>query len=442
MKAPFFRADQVGSLLRPPSLLELRRQRGLTGSYDGIAGDAEVERATRDAVAAAVRRQVDEGVFPLVTGELERAIFYGGFFETLAGLEARPALPVPEAFRTGLPSVAALARAGVATRPGVVATAPIRWERPAYGASWALLASCLPRAHGATDADPVDPEWAACCKITIPSPTYQHMQLRPGTAYETPGSGYADDEAYFADLAAAYRAELRSLHAAGCRSVQVDDPNLTFFVMDEFLDGCRADGVDPDALLDTYVRAHNACLAGRPADLRVGVHLCRGNMWSGAVDGEGGEEEDQEGGKGGAGGGGGGGGVGRGSYERVAERLFGGLDYDAFYLEYDDGRSGDFAPLRFVPAGKVVVLGLVSTKRAALEDPEVLVARVREAAGVMAAAQGRSVEEVMATSLAVSPQCGFASQSQGGGAGMTEERQWEKLRLVRDVARRLWKDAH
>lgn len=426
MPPPLFRADQVGSLLRPASLLELRSRRNITASYDSIAADAEVEQATCDAVAAAVRTQIDNAVFPITTGELERSIFYGGFFETLAGLITEPALPVPDAFRTNFPSVAALARAGVATRPGVVAKGPIRWERPAYGASWALLTSCLPRAdiHAGDDKNAdtglSDPGagWAARCKITIPSPTYQHMQLRPGTAY-APGSGYADDEAYFADLAAAYRAELRALHDAGCRSVQVDDPNLTFFVMESFLDGCRADGVDPDALLDTYVRAHNACLAGRPPDLRVGVHLCRGNMWSGVVEG----------------------GVGAGSYERVAERLFGSLDYDAFYLEYDDGRSGDFAPLRFVPAGKVVVLGLVSTKRAALEDLDVLAGRVREAAGVMAEAQGRSVEEVMERSLAVSPQCGFASQSQGGGAGMTEERQWEKLRLVRDLARRLWKDA-
>lgn len=258
----------------------------------------------------------------------------------------------------------------------------------------------------------------AKCKITIPSPTYQHMQLRPGSAF-TAGSGYVSDEAYFADLAAAYRAELNSLYDAGCRNVQIDDPNMTFFVMDSFLDGCRADGVDPDVLLQQYIRVHNACLTDLPGDMHVGIHLCRGNMWSGVVEG----------------------GIGAGSYERIAERMFKELNYESFYLEYDDERSGDFEPLRFLPREKHVVLGLVSTKRVELERMEDLVRRVGEAAKVIANAQGRTVEEVMEENLAVSPQCGFASQSQGGGRGMTEERQWEKLELVRDLGRKLWKDA-
>lgn len=405
--APLLRADQVGSLLRPASLLDLRTKHNITASYDSVTTNPEVEQATKDAVASAVRHQLDLSIYPITTGELERSIFYGGFFETLSGFSTVASLPIPSAFRTDFPSVAALERAGVKTRPGVVATGKIRWTRPAYGASWALLGSSVP-----------DGSYLARCKITIPSPTYQHEQLRPGTAYAH-GSGYASDDEYFADLAAAYRAELASLHEAGCRNVQVDDPNMTFFVMDSFLAGCRADGVDPDELLRQYVRVHNACLAGRPAAMRVGIHLCRGNMWSGVVEG----------------------GVGAGSYERIAERLFTGLDYDTFYLEFDDPRSGGFGPLRFLPVGKTVVLGLVSTKRAELEDVDSLVSRVREAAAVIAEAQGRTVDEVLDTSLAVSPQCGFASQSQGGGAGMTEERQWEKLMLVRDLARRVWKDA-
>lgn len=244
------------------------------------------------------------------------------------------------------------------------------------------------------------------------------MQLRPGSAY-TRDSGYVSDEVYFSDLAAAYRAELKSLYDAGCRNVQVDDPNMTFFVMDSFLDGCRADGVDPVVLLEQYIQVHNTCIADRPEDMHIGIHLCRGNMWSGVVEG----------------------GIGAGSYERIAERVLQGLHYESFYLEYDDERSGDFEPLRFLPEGKHVVLGLVSTKRVELEQMNDLVRRVEEAAGVIAKAQGRTVEDVMERCLAVSPQCGFASQSQGGGRGMTEERQWEKLELVRDLARKLWKDA-
>lgn len=409
MALPIFRAEQVGSLLRPASLLDIRKEHNITSSYDSITVDPAVEKATHDAVRTVVKKQLDLSIYPVTTGELERSIFYGGFFETLSGFTTVPDLPIPSAFRTALPSVAALSRAGVPTRPGVIATGKIQWQRPAYGASWTLLLQSLSSA----------PRSPPPCKITIPSPTYQHMQLRPGTAW-TSSSGYDSDDAYFLDLAAAYRAELASLYASGCRNVQVDDPNMTFFVMESFLSGCRADGVDPDALLRRYVRVHNACLEGRPADMHVGVHLCRGNMWSGVVEG---------------------GGTGEGSYERIAEVVLGSLDYDTFYLEYDDARSGGFAPLRFLPVGKRVVLGLVSTKRAELEDLEVLAARVREAAEVVAGAQGRPVEVVMETSLAVSPQCGFASQSQGGGAGMTEERQWEKLVLVRDLARRLWKDA-
>lgn len=386
-------------------LLTLNRKK-----YDSITLNAEVERATKDAVAAVVQRQIASSIYPITTGELERSIFYGGFFETLSGFTTLPALPIPSAFRTAFPSVARLQAAGVTTRPGVVATGKITWTKPAYGDSWALLKSIL-----VLDGRKAD---LAKCKITVPSPTYQHMQLRAGGAY-TVESGYISDEEYFTDLAAAYRTELKSLYDAGCRHVQVDDPNMTFFVMDSFLEGCRMDGVDPDVLLEQYVRVHNACIAGLPEDMHIGIHLCRGNMWSGVVEG----------------------GIGAGSYERIAQRMFQGLNYESFYLEYDDERSGDFEPLRFLPRDKHVVLGLVSTKRVELERMEDLVRRVKEAAEVIAKAQGRTVPEVMENCLAVSPQCGFASQSQGGGKGMTEDRQWKKLELVRDVARKLWEDA-
>ncbi|ROW09250.1 hypothetical protein VPNG_05859 [Cytospora leucostoma] len=404
--APLFRADQVGSLLRPASLLEVRAKHNVTSSYDAITADQEVVKATHDAVATAVKLQLEKSVYPVTTGELERSIFYGGFFETLEGLTTVPDLPIPDAFRTNFCTTAALQRAGVTTRPGVVATGKIRWAGPAYGDSWALLRGLVPAGD------------LPRCKVTMPSPTYQHMQLRRGTAF-TPGSGYASDGEYFADLAAAYRAELRSLYDAGCRNVQVDDPNMTFFVVDEFREGCRADGLEPEALVEEYVRVHNACIADLPGDLHVGIHLCRGNLWN---------EVAKRG-------------VASGSYERIAERMFNGLNYNTFFLEYDDERSGDFEPLRFVPPGKTVVLGLVSTKRAEMESIDDLARRVSEAAAVIAKAQGRTADEVLQDQLAVSAQCGFASQSQGGGAGMTEERQWEKLVLVRDLARKLWKDA-
>lgn len=405
--APLFRADQVGSLLRPASLLELRFKNNLTASYDIITSNTEVEQATRAAVTSVVQTQVTKSIYPITTGELERTIFYGGFFETLKGLSTIPDLPVPDAFRTNFPTMAVMQRAGVTTRPGLVATGKIHWTKSAYGESWDLLKSAVP-----------DASYWRKCKVTMPSPTYQHMQLKQGTAY-TAESGYRSDEEYFTDLAAAYVAELKSLYEAGCRNVQFDDPNMTYFVMDEFLEGCRLDGVDPAELMEEYIRVHNACIAQRPKDMHVGIHLCRGNMWN---------TVSQKG-------------AGAGSYEKIADRMFNGLDYDTFYLEYDDERSGDFEPLRFLPKGKNVVLGVISTKRADLEDIGQLQKRVKDAAAVVAKAQGRSVEDVLNDSIAVSPQCGFASQHQGGGAGMTEEKQWNKLELVRDLARRLFKDA-
>lgn len=404
--APLFRADQVGSLLRPASLLDLRTKNNLTASYDSITSNKEVEQATRTAITSVVQTQVSKSIYPITTGELERAIFYGGFFETLEGLSTIPDLPIPDAFRTQFPTIAVMQKAGIKTRPGLVATGKIRWVKSAYGEIWELLKSAVPNA----------PYWPKC-KVTLPSPTYQHMQLKQGTAY-TAESGYTSDGQYFADLTAAYRAELKYLYESGCRNVQFDDPNMTFFVMDEFLEGFRLDGVDSADLMEEYIHVHNACIAERPKDMHVGVHLCRGNMWN-AVSQKG---------------------AGAGSYEKIAERMFHGLDYDTFYLEYDDERSGDFEPLRFLPKGRNVVLGVVSTKRAELEDINQLERRVKDAAAVIAKAQGRSVEEVINDSIAVSPQCGFASQHQGGGAGITEDRQWEKLQLVRDLARKLFKD--
>ncbi|KAJ6460544.1 hypothetical protein C8R45DRAFT_1179993 [Mycena sanguinolenta] len=218
----------------------------------------------------------------------------------------------------------------------------------------------------------------------------------------------------FTDLATAYRAELRALYDAGLRHVQIDEPNLSSFFVDVFLDGCRADGVNPDKLLDLYVWAHNEMLRDRPPDFRIGIHVCRGN-WSVFHD------------------------LVWGSYERIAVKMFTKLDYDQFYLEYEDQeRQGSFAPLRFLPQGKSVVLGVVSTKTGELEDIDILEARVREAAEVIGKGQKRCAEEVLEDTLAVSPQCGFASMSTiRAGRGVTEENMWAKLVLLRDLARRV-----
>lgn len=399
--APLFRNDQIGSLLRPASLLQARSGQAIYA--DALSDDARAQ--TQAAIEAVVRKQLDLGVRPITSGEYERTIFYSNFFENLEGIERRTGLRLPEDVRAGLPTWDALLRVGRNTREACIATGPIRHVESPNLPAWEMLKAATPREH-----------WGDC-KISIPSIAWEHLQMPPGGAYEA-SSGYATDREYFADLAAAYRRELQVLWDAGLRSVQVDDPNLTFFVHEPFRAQLKADGVDPDELLDLYVWAHNEAIRDRPEGMHIGVHLCRGNLpgpkGSGFV---------------------------RGGYERIAERVLARLDHDTLYLEFDDVEvSGSFESLRFVPRGKNVVLGLVTTKRSDMEDLEQLVDRVHEAAEAIAAGQGRSAEEVLADTLAVSPQCGFSSSVYTRGVG-TEEKMWKKLVLVRDVARKVWGDA-
>ena len=399
--APQFRAEQIGSLLRPAELLSARKKSDSTTSYAQNLPE-DVKRLTKEAIAAAVQKQLVLSIRPITSGEFERHIFYGGFFENIEGFEVIPELPLPGGFRTKFPTTATLMKLGIKTRPGVVATRKIKHVKSPYLEEWETLKGLL------------NLEQWKDAKLTMPSPTWQHMQLAKGTAYSS--SVYSSDKDYFADLAAAFRAEFAALYSAGLRSIQIDDPNLTFFMTDEFLEGCVADGIDSDKLLDLYIWAHNACLVDVPEDLHIGIHLCRGNMASSTH-------------------------VVSGSYERIAKRIFQGLNYETYYLEYDSERAGDFEPLRHLPVGKNVVLGVVSTKNPKMESLDDLVCKVESAADVIARGQGKTMEAVVQASLGVSPQCGFASMSQGGGVGFTEERMWEKLVLVRDVARKIWKDA-
>ena len=399
--APPFRAEQIGSLLRPPKLLAARAASDSTTTYTRSLSE-DVKKVTQEAIATAIQKQLSLSIRPLTSGEFERYVFYSGFFEKLQGSEVISEVPIPSGFRTKFPTTIELQRQGLTSRPGVVAIGKIKHVQSAYLEEWSTLKSLLP-----------EEKWKEC-KLTMPSPTYQHMQLAVGTAYSN--SVYPSDKEYFTDLAAAYAAEFHALYSAGLRSIQIDDPNLTFFLTEGFLAGCAEDGINPDELLDLYIGAHNACLSNRPKDLHVGIHLCRGNM-PGSTH------------------------VVSGSYERIAQRIFSGLDYDTFYLEYDTERAGDFEPLRHLPVGKNVILGVVSTKDPKLEDLDDLVGRVKSAADVIAKGQGKTREEVIRDSLGVSPQCGFASMSMAGGIGMTEERMWEKLVLVRDLARKIWMDA-
>jgi methionine synthase II (cobalamin-independent) len=402
--SPLFRADQIGSLLRPAELLEARANFSSPSQMYDLVDNDSIRDAEQKAIRYAVQKQLELSIRPICSGEYGRYIFYGGFFETLEGMTLVRDLPIPDAFRTDFPTIVGLAKMGATTRAAVICTGPIRWKRSAYVEEWKMLRSALPKS-----------QWKEC-KITMPAPSYQHIQLKPGTAY-TQDSGYRTDEEYFDDLGKAYAAEIQALYDEGCRNIQIDDPHLTYFCSSQFLGGCGKDGTDPVALLDLYLRAHNSFLQQRPGpDLHMGTHLCRGNM-SGSTHWV------------------------SGSYKNIAKDLFTQTAFDSFYLEFDDfERTGGFEPLRFLPKGKNVVLGLVSTKKAELECLEDVKAKIERAVEVIAAAQGLTKDQALAC-LAISPQCGFSSSSLAGGKDMTMERMWEKLVLVRDVAHQVWADA-
>jgi methionine synthase II (cobalamin-independent) len=360
-----------------------------------ILSNENIKEAERRAIKWAVAKQLELDIRPICSGEYNRHIFYGGFFEKLEGMTPIPDLSIIDAFRTDFPTTTKLAEMGAKTRAAVVCTGTIQWKKSAYMDEWKFLRSTLPQS-----------QWREC-KITLPAPSYQHIQLKPGTAY-TQDSGYANDDQYFADLGKAYAAEIKALYDEGCRNIQVDDPHLTYFCSSQFLEGCKKDGTDTDGLLDMYLNVHQMFLKETPGeDLLMGVHLCRGNM-SGSTHWV------------------------SGSYDKIAQKLFNQTDYETYYLEFDDAeRQGGFEPLRHLPSGKNVVLGLVSTKCAELESVESLRTGVAQAAEVLAKAHGVGAQQAL-DSLALSPQCGFSSSSLAGGKDMTMNRKqnrWAKGRL-------------
>ncbi len=233
-------------------------------------------------------------------------------------------------------------------------------------------------------------------KVSIPSPTMLHFR---GGRAAISAEAYPDLDVFFDDVAAAYRAELRALAAAGCRYLQLDDTNLAYLCDPKMREGVKARGDDPAELPRRYARFINAALADRPAGMTICIHLCRGNFKSAWVA--------------------------EGGYEPVAEALFSDLQVDGYFLEYDDARSGDFSPLRFVPRDKRVVLGLVTSKVAAMEKQSDLARRIDEAARVLPLDQ-----------LALSPQCGFSSTVHGNE--ITRDVQIAKLELVVATARQVW----
>ena len=361
---PPFRADHVGSLLRPAALREAFR-RHAAGQID----DAEFARIQDRCIRDAVALQQECGLAVVTDGEFRRGSYWGRFVERTDGFEVRKAIFT---FRDDQGHEAEF------TAP--YAAGKISRARPLALDEFAFL----------RDATAVTP------KITLPSPSTMHFYRCTDFADR---AVYPDVERFFADLAAIFRQEVAGLVAAGCRYVQIDEVAIALLCDPAIRDRVAGIGADPDQLVDLYIDAINQAVADCPADVVVGVHMCRGNFKGHYL--------------------------GSGGYDSVAERFFAGTRANHFLLEYDTPRAGDFQPLRHVPPGKGVVLGLVSSKTPALETVDGLRRRTEEAA-----------RYIDLDRLAISPQCGFASSAAGNPLTEADER--AKLRLVVEAARAIW----
>ena len=362
---PPFRADHVGSLLRPPAV-HAARARAAAGDITG----AELRHVEDEAIAAGVARLEATGMRAITDGEYRRAWFHLDFLEQLDGVEVTGSIA----------SSSDSASTVHMTPPKLSVVGPLRHVRDIQVADFDYLASVA----------------TGTPKVSIPSPTMVHFR---GGRAAIDIESYPDLEVFFDDLAACYRAEIAALYAAGCRYLQLDDTNLAYLCDPVMRQGAVDRGDDPNALPHAYAQLINSALADRPDDLTVAIHLCRGNYRSTWFA--------------------------QGGYEPVAEVLFNELAVDAYFLEYDDERSGDFAPLRHVPSGKTVVLGLMTSKRPELESYEALATRVEQASTYVPMQQ-----------LCISPQCGFASTVEGNE--LTEDDQWAKLTHLVSVANRIW----
>ena len=364
--APPFRADHVGSFLRPRALLEARERRK-RGEIDA----AQLRAIEDEAIRGVVRFQEDLGLRGITDGEFRRTYFHVDFLTQLEGV-----------IEQGVTAVRFHKADGdIEYSPPVMkVTGRVRHRAPIQLRDFEFLKATTSRVP----------------KVTIPSPTMLHFRGGRGAI---DAATYPDLDQFYADVASAYAAELRALGDAGCRYVQLDDTNLAYLCDPVMRQGAVERGDDPDELPRTYAALINAAIGGRPEDMTVCVHLCRGNFRSSWVA--------------------------EGGYEPVAEVLFNELAVDGYFLEYDDARSGDFEPLRQVPRGKTVVLGLVTTKLDRLEDKDDLRRRIDSAARFVPLEQ-----------LCLSPQCGFSSTFHGND--ITFGQQAAKLKLVVDTAREVW----
>ncbi len=363
-RAPF-RADHVGSLLRPIRLREARAARAL----GDISAEAlrEVENTC---IREAIAKQESIGLRAATDGEYRRAYWH---FDFMAGLEGVD-LVTPEKMVEF--------KGGVMLPKSLQVNARVGWNKPVMVDDFRFVAGSVS---------------TAVAKQTIPSPSVLHF--RGGRQAIDPAI-YPDLDLFFSDLGHAYHGAVQSFAQAGCKYLQLDEVNIAYLCDPEQIEGLKARGEHVDGLLETYAAMINTAIAGRPADMAVSMHLCRGNFRSTWVA--------------------------QGGYEPVAEVLFNQVGVDAYFMEYDSERAGGFEPLRLVPRGpKIVVLGIMTSKTGELESADDLKRRLDAASKFLPLEQ-----------LALSPQCGFASTEEGNL--LSEDQQWRKLERCVEVAMDVW----
>jgi len=369
MKKYPFRADHVGSLLRSQTV---KHQRELW--KQGKLSAEALRETENEAIADTVKKLESIGMQSITDGEFRRDYFHLDFLKELGGvtvsggIDANPNARVAEdGFKP----------------PSCSVTGKLRHIKDIQVEDFNYLKSVTSKTP----------------KVCIPSPTMVHFR---GGRQSIDIDSYPDMDEFFADLATVYREEIAHLYQAGLRYLQLDDTNLAYLCDPKMRAAAKERGEDPDELPRTYAELINAVIDGRPEDLSVAIHLCRGNYRSTWFA--------------------------EGGYEPVAEILFKQINVDAYFLEYDDERSGDFAPLRFVPDDKRVVLGIVSSKIAELEDMADLHMSIDEDARYMPL-----------DNMCISPQCGFSSTHHGNE--LSHDEQWRKLELVVNTARSVWGEA-
>jgi 5-methyltetrahydropteroyltriglutamate--homocysteine methyltransferase len=361
------RYDHVGSFLRPQYLLEARAQK----ARGDISAD-QLRKVEDQAIREIVQFQEDVGLKSITDGEFRRTYFHIDFLEQLGGVKTD--IPVTIKKPDGTEELAP---------PVIRVIDKVRHAKNIQLADFEFLKQCV--SAGNTP------------KVTIPSPTMLHF--RGGRAGISKTAYPELDPTFYDDVAKAYGDELHSLAAAGCTYVQMDDTNLAYLCDEKMREAARQRGDDPNELPHRYADFINKVVAHKPVGMTLAMHLCRGNFKSTHAA--------------------------AGNYEPVAEALLSKMDLDAYFLEYDDDRSGDFRPLRFLPKGKIVVLGLVTTKFGEMETKDALKRRIEEAARYAPLEQ-----------LALSPQCGFSSTVHGNNIAVEVQR--SKLRLVIETAQEVW----